>query len=331
MNDPYGYRNKVIIAFNKDYSYGLYQEGTHKIIPYEHCLLHNEIEDNIIKKIAQLFKRYHVPIYDIKRHTGEIRHVVLRYAKKTEQYMITIVSTSERFKGSKNFAKELTKAFPQIKTIVLNTNKRDTVVVLGNREQVLFGKGFIVDELCGLSFKISSKSFYQINHDQCETLYTKGLSLMHLQKDDVVLDTYCGIGTIGMIAASQVERVIGVEKNKDAVLDANINKKANNLQNITFINADATEYMQEASYEKMYVDKIIMDPPRTGSTKEFIQAACSMQPSEILYISCGPETQVRDLKLFKKYGYTFKEVFPFDMFPFTKHVETVCLLSRKDK
>ena len=150
---------------------------------------------------------------------------------------------------------------------------------------------------------------------------------MHLQKDDVVLDTYCGIGTIGMIAAKDVERVIGVEKNKDAILDANINKKANNLQNITFINADATEYMKEASLEKMYVDKIIMDPPRTGSTKAFIQAACQMQPSEILYISCGPETQVRDLKLFKKYGYTFKEVFPFDMFPFTKHIETVCLLT----
>ena len=326
MDDPYGYRNKVIVAFNKDYSYGLYQEGTHKIIPYEHCLLHNEIEDGMIKKIAQLFKRYHVPIYDIRRHTGEIRHVVLRYAKNTEQYMVTIVSSSERFKGSKNFAKELTKAYPQIKTIILNTNKRDTVVVLGNREQVLYGKGFIVDELCGLTFKISSKSFYQINHDQCEALYAKGLSLMHLQKDDVVLDTYCGIGTIGMIAAKDVERVIGVEKNKDAILDANINKKANNLQNITFINADATEYMKEASLEKMYVDKIIMDPPRTGSTKAFIQAACKMQPIEILYISCGPETQVRDLKLFKKYGYTFKEVFSFDMFPFTKHVETVCLL-----
>lgn len=328
MDDPYGYRNKVIVAFNKDYSYGLYQEGTHKIIPYEHCLLHNEIEDGMIKKIAQLFKRYHVPIYDIRRHTGEIRHVVLRYAKNTEQYMITIVSSSERFKGSKNFAKELTKAYPQIKTIILNTNKRDTVVVLGNREQVLYGKGFIVDELCGLTFKISSKSFYQINHDQCEALYAKGLSLMHLQKDDVVLDTYCGIGTIGMIAAKDVERVIGVEKNKDAILDANINKKANNLQNITFINADATEYMKEASLEKMYVDKIIMDPPRTGSTKAFIQAACKMQPIEILYISCGPETQVRDLKLFKKYGYTFKEVFSFDMFPFTKHVETVVLLSK---
>lgn len=328
MDDPYGYRNKVIVAFNKNYEYGLYEESTHRIIPYQHCLLHDEESDAIIQKIATLFKKYHVSIYDEKRRRGDIRHVLLRRGTLSKQYLVTIVSTNPVFKGSKNFCATLVKAFPHIQSIVLNINKRQTSIVLGQEEKVLYGKGFIVDTLCGMTFKISSSSFYQINHEQCEKLYTHALSLLPNQIG-TLYDTYCGIGTIGLIASTKAKRVIGIEKNREAIKDANTNKKMNKVDSISFICDDATSFMVQAATRHEHVDAIIMDPPRSGSTPAFIKAAQELKPQYILYISCGPDTQVRDLQYFRKLGYHFSEVYPFDLFPFTKHVETVVLMSKK--
>ena len=327
MEDPYYYRNKTIIAFDKTYNYGLYEENSHRIIPYKSCLIHDQETDAIIRKIAVLFRKYRVSIYDPQRR-GEIRHILIRRAVKTNQTLVVIVSNEAIFKGSKNFCNQLVKAFPSIKSIVLNTNKRQTSIVLGEQEKVLFGKGFIVDELCGMTFKISPRSFYQINRDQCEALYSKALSLITV-KDPKIMDTYCGIGTIGLIASKNAKQVIGVELNKDAVKDAKLNKTFNKVENIKFIQGDATEFMVEAAKQKIDVDVIIMDPPRSGSTETFIKAAVSLKPKEIVYVSCDPHTQVRDLKLFRKLGYDFKDVYPYDMFPFTNHIETVCLLSRE--
>lgn len=179
-----------------------------------------------------------------------------------------------------------------------------------------------------MTFKISPRSFYQINHDQCEALYSKALSLITV-KDPKIMDTYCGIGTIGLIASKNAKQVIGVELNKDAVKDAKLNKTFNKVENIKFIQGDATEFMVEAAKQKVDVDVIIMDPPRSGSTETFIKAAVSLKPKEIVYVSCDPHTQVRDLKLFRKLGYDFKDVYPYDMFPFTSHVETIVLMSKK--
>lgn len=327
MEDPYYYRNKTIIAFDKIYNYGLYEENSHRIIPYKSCLIHDQETDAIISKIAVLFRKYRVSIYDPQRRRGEIRHILIRRAVKTNQTLVVIVSNEAIFKGSKNFCNQLIKAFPSIKSIVLNTNKRQTSIVLGEQEKVLFGKGFIVDELCGMTFKISPRSFYQINHDQCEALYSKALSLITV-KHPKIMDTYCGIGTIGLIASKNAKQVIGVELNKDAVKDAKLNKTFNKVDNIKFIQGDATEFMVEAAKQKVGVDVIIMDPPRSGSTETFIKAAVSLKPQEIVYVSCNPHTQVRDLKLFRKLGYDFKDVYPYDMFPFTSHIETIALLSR---
>lgn len=327
MEDPYYYRNKTIIAFDKIYNYGLYEENSHRIIPYKSCLIHDQETDAIISKIAVLFRKYRVSIYDPQRRRGEIRHILIRRAVKTNQTLVVIVSNEAIFKGSKNFCNQLIKAFPSIKSIVLNTNKRQTSIVLGEQEKVLFGKGFIVDELCGMTFKISPRSFYQINHDQCEALYSKALSLITV-KHPKIMDTYCGIGTIGLIASKNAKQVIGVELNKDAVKDAKLNKTFNKVDNIKFIQGDATEFMVEAAKQKVGVDVIIMDPPRSGSTETFIKAAVSLKPQEIVYVSCDPHTQVRDLKLFRKLGYDFKDVYPYDMFPFTSHIETIALLSR---
>lgn len=329
LDTPLEYRNKIIVGFNQKYEYGFYEENTHQIIPYTRCLLHEEVSDLIIKKIQTILKKYRVSIYDEKRQKGLLRHVLIRRAVKTDQTMVVLVCNDNVFQGSKNFCNELIKAFPSIKTVVLNINKRKTSIVLGDEEKVLYGKGFIVDELCGLKFKISPKSFYQINHEQCVNLYTKAIDLLDLKGDEVLIDTYCGIGTIGLIASSKVKQVIGVEQNKDAIKDAINNAKMNNISNINFICDDATNFMTSLATKKQKIDCVIMDPPRSGSTKVFIDAIKILNPKKVVYISCDPSTQVRDLEYFKSIGYSFKEMYPYDMFPYTPHVETIVKLSLK--
>lgn len=329
--DPYHYRNKVIVGFNQRNEAGFYEENSHKIIPYTTCLLHDEESDAIIQKIASLLRKYKIQIYNEDRRKGFLRHVLIRRGIKTNQTMVVLVTTSSVFPGSKNFVKELTSQFKSIKTIVMNINTRKTSIVLGNDEKVLFGKGYIEDELCGLKFKISPKSFYQINRDQCEVLYNKALSLLDLKGSETVIDTYCGIGTIGMVASKKAKQVIGVELNKDAVKDAIYNAKMNNIKNIRFINEDATAFMVDLAKEKVEIDVVIMDPPRSGTTPDFINAVKALEPKQVVYISCDPSTQVRDLVLFKEAGYAFDTMIPVDMFPMTEHVETIVLMSRKDK
>lgn len=329
MGHPYEYRNKIIVAFNHRYEFGFYEEDSHKIIPYDRCLLHEELSDMIIKKIQSLLKRYRVSIYDENRNRGLLRHVLIRRALVTDQTMVVLVCNDNVFKGSKNFCNELIKNFPSIKTVVLNVNKRKTSVVLGNEEKILYGKGFIVDELCGLKFKISPKSFYQINHQQCELLYSKALDLLNLTGQERIIDAYCGIGTIGMIVANRTKEVTGVELNKDAVKDAINNAKMNKIENIKFINDDASAFMIKLAKQKQKVDCVIMDPPRSGSTQEFMDAVKILNPKQVVYISCDPSTQVRDIKYFAKIGYRGEVMYPVDMFPHTSHVETVCLLSRE--
>ena len=329
--DPYHYRNKVIVGFNQRNEAGFYEENSHKIIPYTTCLLHDEESDAIIQKIASLLRKYKIQIYNEDRRKGFLRHVLIRRGIKTNQTMVVLVTTSSVFPGSKNFVKELTSQFKSIKTIVMNINTRKTSIVLGNDEKILFGKGYIEDELCGLKFKISPKSFYQINRDQCEVLYNKALFLLDLKGSETVIDTYCGIGTIGMVASKKAKQVIGVELNKDAVKDAIYNAKMNNIKNIRFINEDATAFMVELAKEKVEIDAVIMDPPRSGTTPAFINAVKALKPKQVVYISCDPSTQVRDLGLFKEAGYEFDTMIPMDMFPMTEHVETVVLMSRVQK
>ena len=329
MQYPYEYRNKIIVAFNQKYEFGFYEENSHRIIPYNRCLLHEEVSDLIIKKIQSLLKRYRVSIYDEKRQRGLLRHVLIRRAIVKDQTMIVLVCNDNVFKGSKNFCNELVKSFPSIKTVVLNVNKRKTSIVLGNEEKVLYGKGFIVDELCGLTFKISPKSFYQINHEQCQALYNKAIDLLELKGNEIVIDAYCGIGTIGMVAAKKAKEVIGVELNQDAIKDANNNARMNKIENIRFVNDDASNFMVELAKTKQRVDCVIMDPPRSGSTKEFMDAIKILNPKKVVYVSCDPTTQVRDIKYFSKLGYQGNVLYPFDMFPHTIHTETVCLLTRE--
>ena len=220
------------------------------------------------------------------------------------------------------------KTCPSVKTVVLNVNKRQTSIVLSQQEKVLYGKGFIVDELCGLTFKISAQSFYQINHEQCTRLYQKVSDLLEVKENQTVLDTYCGIGTIGMMIASRVSQVIGVELNQEAYKDAVNNAKMNKINNIHFYNQDATEFMKDMANQRTQIDCVIMDPPRAGSTKEFVQAIHILQPQQVIYVSCDPVTQARDLQWFWDIGYQTQDIYPFDMFPQTQAIETVICLTK---
>ena len=258
-----------------------------------------------------------------------MRHVLIRKAAVTNEIMVVIVISKSNFPSRNNFIKALLLKHPEITTIIQNINSRSTSIVLGEEERVLYGKCYIVDYLLGNKYQISSKSFYQINHDQCEKLYSKAIELLKLNKNDVVLDTYCGIGTIGISLAPYVKKVIGVEINGKAVMDAKNNARINNINNITFIKDDASDYMYKLYQNMEKIDAIVMDPPRSGSNEKFIRSACKIDPKRIVYISCDPSTQIRDIRIFNKYGYYCDQLYPFDMFSHTTHIETVCLLSRK--
>ena len=246
----------------------------------------------------------------------------------TNQSLVCFVVAQKVWPGCKNFVAELVKHCPEVTSVVQNVNSRKTSVVLGDEEKVLYGKGFITDQLLGVKYTISAKSFYQINHDQTELLYAKAIELMNLKGNEIVYDMYCGIGTIGISAAARAKKVIGVEVNKQAVEDARKNGAVNQIKNVEFVCADATEYMRKAAGARRQVDAVFIDPPRSGSDEVFLKALASMGARQIVYVSCNPQTQVRDIKVLVKYGYRVEECYPFDLFPRTAHVETIVLLSK---
>lgn len=335
MKTPYAYRNKIIVGFQRDkqrhIQAGFYEEFSHRIVPFQHCLLHDEAMDQIIQTIVKLMEKMRIEPYDEDRRRGLFRHVLLRKGTISGQIMVVLVVSSNTFPARKNFVSALRTAHPEITTIVQNVNSRKTSVVLGDEERVLFGKGYIEDTLCGYQYQISPRSFYQINHDQCEVLYEKALSMLTLRGNEVLLDAYCGIGTIGMSASGKVKQVIGVESNQKAVKDAMDNAKRNHVKNIRFVCQDASKYMSQAAAKREKIDVVIMDPPRSGSSEEFMNACAKLRPRQIVYISCDPKTQIRDLAYFKKLGYGSSEMVLVDLFPNTMHVETVVLMSRVEK
>lgn len=246
--------------------------------------------------------------------------------------MVILVLGSPIFPSKNNFIKALRKEHPEITTIVLNINDKKTSMVLGEREKVIYGSGYIRDRLCGMTYRISPKSFYQVNPVQTEILYKTAVEFAGLTGKETVIDAYCGIGTIGLTASQKAGKVIGVELNKDAVRDARINAKENKISNIEFRQGDAGEFMVALAAEAQNVDVVFMDPPRAGSDEKFLSSVVKLAPKKVVYISCNPETLERDLKYLVKHQYQVQRIQPVDMFSFTNHTETVCLLSnRKSK
>jgi len=333
MEKPTHYRNKVHAVFGEDRKHniisGIYEEGTHKIVPVDSCLIENEKADAIIVSIRELLKSFKIRPYNEDTGYGLLRHVLIRTGHVTGQIMVVLVLASPIMPSKNNFVKALLKLHPEITTIVVNVNNRGTSMILGDKEQVIYGKGYIEDELCGKTFRISPKSFYQVNPVQTEHLYGKALEFADLQGTETVLDAYCGTGTIGLIASDKAGKVIGVELNGDAVKDARENAKRNKISNIQFYQNDAGKFLVEMAEQNAKVDVVLMDPPRSGSDEAFLSSVVKMRPEKVVYISCNPETLARDLKYLTKQGYQVKRAVACDMFPFTSHCEVCVLLQRK--
>ena len=328
--DPFYYRNKVHSVFARTKKgqivRGIYRRDSHEVIPVSGCLLENKKADAIIEEIKRLVPSFKYRIFDEDNGTGWLRHVLVRTGTcgGKEEIMVILVTSEVPFPGKNNFVKALRLAFPEITTIVQNINAKRTSMVLGERNIVVYGKGFIEDDSLGLRFRISPGSFFQINGPQTKKLYGLALEFAQLTGSETVLDAYCGTGTIGMFMSTGAKRVIGVELNPDAVRDARDNAKRNGIGNIDFICTDATKYMQGDM--PTGIDVLCMDPPRSGSTPEFIKAAAGLGIGRIVYVSCNPETLARDLKLFMKQGYRIKRLSPVDMFPLTDNLECCALL-----
>jgi 23S rRNA (uracil1939-C5)-methyltransferase len=333
MKDPYHYRNKIhsTISYNpkRQIISGIYEENTHNVIPIEQCIIQDSKADKIILSIKELMKSFKIRPYDEDIDEGFIRHILVKTGFKSGQIMVVFVVSSQVFPSKNNFVHELIKRHPEITTIVMNINNRKTSVVLGNIEKILFGKGYIEDTLCGCVFQISPKSFYQINPAQTEILYNKAIEMAKLKGNETVLDAYCGIGTISIIASLRTKKVLGVELNKDAVKDAIKNAKINKITNAYFYNDDAGNFMLAMANEKQNVDVVFMDPPRSGSDEKFLSSLVRLGPPKVIYISCNPVTLERDLEYLTKNGYAVLEIQPVDMFPQTYHVETVVKIVRK--
>lgn len=333
MHSPYHYRNKVHAVFGEDRKHnaisGIYEAKSHRIVPVDSCLIENQLADRIIVSIRGLLRSFKIRPYNEDTGYGLLRHVLIRTGYVTGQVMVVLVLASPILPSKNNFVKALRKLHPEISTIVINVNNRGTSMVLGDKEQVIYGKGYIEDVLCGKTFRISPKSFYQVNPQQTEKLYGKALEFADLQGDEVVLDAYCGTGTIGIIAAKHAGRVIGVELNGDAVKDARINAKNNQVENIRFYQNDAGKFLVEMAAQGAKVDVVLMDPPRSGSDEAFLGSVLQVKPKKVVYVSCNPETLVRDLKYLVKGGYQVRKAVGVDLFPFTEHVECVIMMQYK--
>ena len=280
---------------------------------------------SILWDIKELVKEYNIPIYNEDSGKGILRYVLIRTSYHFKELMVVLVTSIMNFPGQRNFIDALLKHHPEITTIIENVNSRHTNVILGNKEKVLYGPGFIKDTICDLTFEISASSFFQINPEQVEILYKTALNLINIEKNQVVLDAYSGVGTIGLIASKKAKKVISVEIVKDAVKNAIDNAKRNNISNIEFHCGDAGEFIN--SYDGQ-IDMVIMDPPRKGSDVKFLSTLTNKKPKQIVYISCDPETLARDLEYLSS-TYNVNYVQPVDMFPYTCHCETVVSLSAK--
>ena len=330
--DPWHYRNKMQfpVAFeNGILEIGCYAAATHKVVGVENCLIQKQRNNDIIAVVRQWMRQYEISAYDEKTGKGVVRHVMGRVGVNTGEVMAVIITAGYDIPHGKELVKMLRDAVPGLKSVVQNINKKQTNIVMGNKTRLLYGKTTIKDRLGTLKFNISAQSFFQVNSAQAEKLYNKAIEFAALSGGETVVDCYCGTGTIGLIAARNAKRVIGVELNKDAVKDARINAKENGIKNAEIYAGDAGRFMVDMASKNQKADVVFMDPPRAGSDEKFMASAVKMGPEKIVYISCNPETLARDLKYLTGNGYQAMKIQPVDNFPFCDHIETVVKLVKK--
>lgn len=323
------YRNKMIIGFKYikgKVIAGFYEEGSHRIVDIDKCIMHTDVQNKIFNDFVDIVKKMHIEIYDEDKRCGILRYLLIREAFTTKEVMVVIIVSSDIFPARLNLTKELRKRNPNITTIIQNINSRKTSIVLGEKQKVLFGHGFIYDYIGDIKFRLGPKSFFQVNPQQALNIYNEVKELTNLKGSETVIDAYSGVATISAFIARNAKKVIAIEKNKEACLAGIENLKDNGIKNVLIVNDDATNYLvQEAKLHNTY-DVVILDPPRSGSTEAFIKSVASIKAKKVIYVSCEPSTLARDLKVFNGLGYIISSVKAFDMFCFSEHVESVCLL-----
>lgn len=332
MTNPTGYRNKAQIPVRRidgQLQTGFYRKNSHDLVPIENFYIQDPAIDQAIVMIREILQKYQVKAYNETTHEGFLRHIVIRRGHYTHQMMVVLVTRKAKFFKGAQIAQEIAKALPEVVSIIQNINEEKTNVILGEQEQVLYGSSTIEDQLLGKTYQISAKSFYQVNTIQAERLYQTAYDFAELTAEDIIIDAYSGIGTIGLSVADKVKHVYGMEVVADAVQDAIKNAKLNGLTNTTYVTGNAETVMAQWVKDGIQPTVIFVDPPRKGLTPSFIKASCEMNPEKIVYISCNPATMARDLALFNELGYAAQQVQPVDLFPMTSHVETCVLLSHK--
>jgi 23S rRNA (uracil1939-C5)-methyltransferase len=326
--EPLYYRHKVVLSattVNNKLRLGLYRENTKEVIPFLKCFLHDKNTNEVLATLEELLNKYKIPAYDIDKGTGILKHILVRKSYSDQSLMIVMVTQGHLLPNAKKIVQDLRQRHQNVITVIQNIHHKKTHLVLLEDEKIIYGSGFIYDTIDQIKFRLSSRSFYQVNPLQMMVLYQKALDMLNIQSNEIILDTYSGIGTISLLAARKAKEVIAVETNSKAHQDALVNKKINMMDNFTCVNDDVERFMM--SYQGK-IDGLIMDPTRDGATEKFLNAVIKLKPKKIVYISCEPKTQVRDLNMLTK-NYMIKDITAVDMFSQTVHVENVILLELK--
>lgn len=330
MEDPYHYRHKIYASFSQTRDgriiAGMYEENTHRLIDSRMCLIQHARANAILQTICTVATDMKLEAYDEDRGTGTLRHAYLRVSHANQEVLVVIVVGSKDLPGSRSFVQKIVSAHPEIRTVILNWNRENTSMILGPKDKVLYGKGYIEDEIAGMVFRISAHTFYQVNPVQTEVMYSTALQYAQLKKTDTVLDMCCGIGTISLLAARKARYVLGVEVNPKSIQDAGKNAVRNHIRNAEFLAMDGEEFIHELLDTP---DVVFLDPPRSGFSGSFMQALEKLGPQKIVYVSCNPVTQARDLKVIES-NYRIEKIQPVDNFPFTSELECIVSLTRKN-
>ncbi|EMF0035227.1 23S rRNA (uracil(1939)-C(5))-methyltransferase RlmD [Enterococcus hirae] len=333
MENPVGYRNKAQIPVRRidgRLATGFYKKNSHELVEIEDYYIQDPAIDEAIKRVRDILQRFQVRGYNEAKNEGQIRHIIIRRGHYSHEMMVVLVTRKEKFFKGKEIASIIHEELPEVVSVVQNINEEKTNVILGDKEKVLYGRSYIEDQLLGKTYRISSKSFYQVNTEQTEKLYQTAIEFAALQKEDTVIDAYSGIGTIGLSLADKVKEVYGMELVPEAIEDAQFNALTNKIENAHYEVGKAETVMKKWQDKGIKPSVIVVDPPRKGLDARFIASAIDMEPAKLVYISCNPATFARDAKLFAESGYEVKKVQPVDLFPQTHHVELVALLAPKE-
>lgn len=332
MNDPWNYRNKAQVPIGEREGglvAGFYQKRSHDIIDMERCLIQQAENDDVVQAVKKICEQFGIRAYNEAKHSGWLRHIMVRYGLVTGEMMVVFVTKTKEFSHKKEIIEQITKQFPQVKSIVQNINNKRTNVIFGDETNVLWGEEYIYDKIGNVKFAISARSFYQVNPEQTKVLYDKALEYAQLTGEESVIDAYCGIGTISLFLAQKAKNVFGVEIVPEAIEDANRNAQLNNITNAEFAVGEAEVVIPEWYKQGNQADVIVVDPPRKGCDEALLKTIIDMKPKRVVYVSCNPGTLARDLHVLEQGGYETVVVQPVDMFPHTTHVEVIVKLVLK--